>query len=238
MSFYNEFDLYVIPDWCNVDTKLIQKKRTDVPLILAWHGLVPGLDFADITKTPKSVVKAIHKLLQDTGARYIALGDIHRCMRLTKDCWYSGPPVQKTYADEPGVLIVNIGDETQVIKYQLNLPRKMTLLVAFEEGKDSEDSVIEIIKKEIPAGNLVKLQFKLPLSTWSSLDKRYIEKELSDHCFELKLENDPIPEYRTRKAIEKVSKAHNLLEELSIILKEEDFGLDIEKLKETCLGYL
>ena len=238
-NFYKEFDLYVMPAWNNFDFTTIRKTRTNVPLVLAWHGLVPGLDFADITTTPKSVIKSIHTLLQKTGASYIALGDIHRCMRLTEKCWYPGPPIQKTYADEPGVLIVNIDHEnTSVSKYQLKLPRKVTLTVSFEEGKDSEDLVIEKIKEEIPAGNLVKLQFKLPLSLWSSLDKKYMEKELKDHCFELKLENDPIPEYRTRKAVEKVSKAKNLLEELSIILEEGDFGLDIEKLKETCLNYL
>ena len=52
------------------------------------------------------------------------------------------------------------------------------------------------------------------------------------------MENDPIPDAHIRKSIEKVSKAKSLQQEIDIVLDEENYGLDKDKLRKTCRKYL
>ena len=234
---FKDFDLAVMWEWGVLDPEVTATSGR--PLVLAWHDMIPGMDFKDLSKQPPGVEEEIAALLKRTGASYIALGDIHRCMRIAKKCWYSGPPVQKSYVDEDGLLVVSIDKNiVKVKRHRLVLPKKINVAVTFKEGVDTERSVIDFIKKTFPAGNLVKLKFTLPLSVWSSLNQPYIKKELGEHCLEVVLENDPIPECAPRKSIEKVAKAKNLSEELSIILDDDDFGLDRQKLEKTCRNYL
>jgi DNA repair exonuclease SbcCD nuclease subunit len=227
-------DVYVMKEWGE-----IRYARKNKPLVLTWHGLVPGMSFSKLKDIPEATQKYIVRMLNESGAKYIALGDIHRCMKVGKRCWYSGPPVQKAYSDKDGVLIVKIiPKKIKIKKHRLNLPKKITLEIDFEEGKSSEESLIEFVKEKVPVNQLLKLKFELPLSTWSSLDRVYIEKALQEHCLELKLENNPIPEVRARRSIDKMSKAKTIEEEIGIILKEEDFGLRKKKLKKICLRYV
>jgi DNA repair exonuclease SbcCD nuclease subunit len=188
---------------------------------------------------PKDTYKSIKKILSKTNAQYIALGDIHQPIRLHPRCWYPGPPVQKAYSDRDGVLLVAMNlEKIKVKKYRLPLPKKITLEVEFEEGVDSEETMIEFIKDNVSANNFLKLKFELPLKVWGSINQKYVREALQEHCLEIKLENDPIPDVRTRKSIEKVSKAKSLQQEADVVIEEEDFGLDKKKLRKVCREYL
>jgi len=235
---FNKMSIFAMEEWGDV---ALAAKENDgsKPLVIAWHGTVPGLQFSNIRHVPKETYQSIKKILSKSNAQYIALGDIHQPMKLHPRCWYSGPPVQKAYSDKDGVLLVGMNlKKTKVKKYRLPLPKKITLEVDFQEGVDSEETIIEFIKENVPANNFLKLKFELQLKVWGSLNQKYVREALQDHCLEVRLENDPIPDVRTRKSIEKVSKAKSLQQEVDIVLSEEDFGLDKKKLRKTCRKYL
>jgi len=231
----DDFNLFVMPEWKELSKDI---KHNGKPLVLAWHGTVPGMVYNRLDKLPKNIDEEVAGLLKQAGACYVALGDIHRCMRLTNACWYSGPPVQKAYDDLDGILVVDLAAKVKVTKHQLSLPRKICLRLEFTEGKDTEQSIVDFVKENVAKNNLVKLKFEMPLSNWVALNRKYIKSSLEQLYKEILLENDPIPEIRTRAAIKKVSEAKSLDEELSIIVEEEDFGLDKGKLKKICTGYL
>ena len=235
---FKKMNLFAMPAWGDIKLA-IKENRKKKPLVIAWHGTVPGIQFADTLRVSKEAGKSIKKILSKTSAQYIALGDIHQPIKLHSRCWYPGPPVQKAYSDKDGVLLIAMNlERIKVKKYRLPLPKKITLEVEFEEGVDSEATMIEFIKDNIPANNFLKLKFELPLNVWGSLNKTYVKESLKNHCLELKLENDPIPDIRTRKSIEKVSKAKSLQQEMDIVIKEEDLGLDKKKLRKICNRYL
>jgi DNA repair exonuclease SbcCD nuclease subunit len=235
---FKEMDLFAMPDWSSIDLAVKERNRTK-PLILAWHGLVPNMQFTNLTHVPKQVVQSIKKILTETNSQYIALGDIHQPIRLHKRCWYPGPPMQKTYADIDNVLCVTLGmHHIKVKQCTLPLPKKLTLAVTFDEGKDSEESIIDFVRNNTPEKNFVKLKFELPLKVWGTLNRTYIKTALQDHCLEIKLENDPIPETHVRKSIDKISRADSLQQEFEIIMNEEHFGLDKDNLRKISRRYL
>lgn len=237
-STFKKLSVFGMQEWGNIDLAIRENDGTK-PLVIAWHGIVPGLQFSKNINIPKETIKSVKKILLKANAQYIALGDIHRPIKLHDRCWYSGPPVQKAYSDIDGVLLVTLNHrKITVKKYQLPLPKKITLEVTFEEGVDSEETIIEFIKKKVPEGNFLKLKFELPLKLWGSINQKYIKETLQDYCLEIKLENDPIPDTPTRKSIEKMSKAKSLRQELDIILDEENFGLDKDILRKICRKYL
>lgn len=228
------FDLYVLRHWNDVSVR-----AKDKPLVLAWHGTVPGLNLARPKDVPSSVKSSAASLLNRTGAAYIALGDIHRCVRISDRCWYPGPPVQKTYVDKDGVLVVDVEPgEAAVTQHRLKLPKKMSISVTFEDGKDTESSVIEFIKTKVPKNQLVKLKFSMPVSVWSSLNKAYIREHLEDYCYELILENDPVPEEHVRKSMAQFSKAKSLIDEVGVLVKDYGSLLDKDKLLRICTKYI
>ena len=236
-SFKN-LSVFAMSKWEDIDVAVAANDGKK-PLVIAWHGTVPGIQFTNVTHVPKETIKSIKKILAKTNAQYIALGDIHQPIKLHPRCWYPGPPVQKAYSDEDGVLLVAMNlEKTKVKKYKLPLPKKITLEVEFEEGVDSEETMIEFIRDNIPAGNFLKLKFELPLNLWGSINRKYVREALKDHCLEIKLENDPIPDVRTRKSIEKVSKAKSLQQEVDVVIDEEDLGLNKKKLRKICRKYL
>jgi DNA repair exonuclease SbcCD nuclease subunit len=238
LRMFNKFNLYVMDAWGDVDLPAKENKG-DKPLVLAWHGVLPGLQFTDIEFVPKSLKESIKSILNMTRAQYIALGDIHRPIKIHKRCWYPGPPMQKTYADIDNVLIVEISKKNfSVDTRNLPFPKKITLDIKFEEGVDNEDTLIAYIKKNAPAKSLLRIRFELPLTVWGSINKPYIKKELSKRFSEIVLENDPIVDVRTRKAVEKISKAKSILEELDIALKSEPVGLNVNKLRKVCKRYI
>jgi len=230
--------IYTMNDWGDV-TLAAKENAGKKPLVLVWHGVVPGMQFTDITHVPVETKKEIKQILKRANAQYLALGDIHRPIQLHKRCWYPGPPVQKSYADIDCVLAVTATlSSVSVEQYRLPLPKKITLDLEFTEGEDTEESIIEFVKDTVPSGNFVKLKFELPLSSWSALNKKRIQEGLRKHTHEVKLANDPIAEHRPRKLAEKIAKAKSMKHEVAVIIKEEEFGLDKKKLKKVCDRYV
>jgi hypothetical protein len=161
-------------------------------------------------------------------------------MQLHERCWYPGAFVQKTYGCEEGIVLVEIDDTNGSVttkSLHLNLPKKLNLSVTFKEGEDSEKDIVDFIRNNTEKDSLVRLVFQLPLSTYASLDKEYIKKEVSDHVTELKLDNDAVQEKRIRKNVEKMAKAKTLDEEFAITIETDDYGVEHVRLVKTCKRY-
>lgn len=206
------------------------------PMILAWHGTPPGIKFIG-GKINVEENAAIQSVIKKYKPAYFALGDLHRPIKLAEKCYYSGPPVQKTYADKDGIIIYDTETE-EVEKYRLPLPKKETINVASDSSIISDQSLIELAKNNAKEGNLVKIKCSVPVATWTALDQAHIKEELKKHFLDVILENDPIIISRSRKSIEQVSKAKTMEDELEIILEEEDLKLNRDKLRSLCKKYL
>lgn len=206
--------------------------------VLAWHGTLPGFSCGKVDGEASK--ELILGLLKRFKGHYLALGDIHKHIQLDERCWYPGPPVQKTFSDTSGVVLVEIqGDSIKTTSMDLGLPKKITMQVDFSEGKDSEASVIAGVKEELPTGSLVKLKFSLPVKVWAAIDKARIKVELEKgHLLELRLENDPVDEQRNRVGMKEISEAKTVEDEIKTIIAVDSYGLDSAKLMKTCLKYI
>lgn len=206
--------------------------------VLAWHGMLPGFDVGGGTED--EAIKAVMGLLKAYHGKYLALGDIHKHVQINNRCWYPGPPVQKTFSDTCGVVIVELAENNDIktTSMSLGLPKKITLDISFEEGKDSEQSLVEFVKEEVNPGQFLKLKFHLSVKVWSGLNKKTVQDGLKDYTLSVKLENDPIDEQRDRQGLREMAKAKTVEEEISTVLEMESYGLDKEKLKKTCYKYL
>jgi DNA repair exonuclease SbcCD nuclease subunit len=220
-------------------------KESDLVSILAWHGTVPSLCFSGNKVSDNKAKKTLdaESILRSCGASYLALGDIHKHMKISDRCWYPGPPVQKAYSDEAGLVLLEMGKSLKdggkalkitPYKFPLDLPKKISLDVTFKDGEDSEESIIKYVKKDVEKGQMLKLKFQMPLKIWASLHKDRIKDGLKDHCIELKLENEPVEEMKQRASMDKIAKAVTIQEEISILIEEDAYGLDKEKLSECC----
>lgn len=189
----------------------------------AWHGMLPDLNI----KTMK------HKKVAVTDAfDYVALGDIHKRLKISDNCYYSGTLYQKTYSDEAGIVIVS---DTQAPRsIQLGIPQKIALDVGYTPGETTEEEIVRKVADTVPTGNLIKLVFNLPITAWAALGKDYIKNELKDNYLEVILDNDPVSESVLRKGIQRVSQAKSLMEEIHILIEESDTKLDKKKLTSIC----
>lgn len=229
-----EFDNVIFKSLKNLED--ISSPNSKKDLIIAWHGTPPGIRFSN-GKILNDGCSEINKLIKKYNAKYFALGDLHRPIKLSESCYYSGPPVQKTYADLDGIIIVDT-EKSTVEKHRLSLPKKVTLNIESESDVISEQEVINLIKTKVSPKNLVKVRCSVSTSTWSSFNQKFVREELREHCLELVLENDPVFIPRTRKFMEKVSKAKTIIDELEIVLEDEDLRLDRDRLKKLCTKYL
>ena len=223
----------------NVEQQWVTAAGITVPIIYAWHGTYPGLDFRNLTKSAKTVEKRINKSLKKSGAQYLALGDIHKRLCLsTGKAYYPGPPVQKTYSDESGYIIYDT-DEKTVYGGDLRLPQKFNLYFPdYDVTKSTEDEIVKQVKKEVPKGSFVKLRFELPLSSWASINHTAIKEHLENHCTEVRFDNNPVPENRTRKVAKIMAKAKSIEEEIEIGIEDSDVEVNKTTLKKLCLKYL
>jgi DNA repair exonuclease SbcCD nuclease subunit len=207
------------------------------PVVVMWHGIVPGLTTTDLGHVTPAAKKEVAGMLTRSNAAYLALGDIHKHIQLHDKCWYPGPPVQKTYSDVSGVVLVDLEAGTTE-SLELPLPKRLTYEVIYKEGKDSEDALIEDVIKAVPPGSLLKLKFNLPLSTWSTLRTNRIKEALSGHYLEVVLHNDPIAEKRTNLELSKFRKAMTKTEEIQTVLETFTTDLDKQKLFKICTSYV
>ena len=228
-SCFDEFNIIVLPD--NVlkyDTPTVDNGRKN---IVVWHGVLPGsvverMDFSGCSKFATEV-------MEHFNAVYFALGDIHRPVKILDTCWYPGALTQKTYGCVRGLREVDTetGESEEV---ELNLPSRVSISI---KGAVDEDTLIHRIRKKVVEGSLLKVKFNLPLSAWSSVNKKKIKEELIGSYKEVVLCNDPAPENTSkRKNIDKFSSARTIREELRIIVDTNDYQNKVEVLS-NCTGY-
>ena len=223
------FVLVVLPDEWGLLPEGVFPMQANVPVVCAWHGsLASG-----------TVTAEINKVLEKTGADYLALGDIHKHVQLGTRCWYPGALTQKTYACEDGYVLVEIAGKVLTTKSRhLDLPKRFNLSVSFDSQVDTAESVVDAVRKEVPKGNLVRLKFTLPLSVWATLNKRKIHEELLQDYLEVKLHNDPITEAFVREGAKKLEGLKDINEEVKVMVEDEDTPLDKIKLLSICTRYL
>lgn len=223
------FLLVALPDeWGSLPDGIFPSTQRK-PVVCAWHGSLLGYD----------TVKEIDAILRRTGADYLALGDIHKHTQLHSRCWYPGALTQKTYACEDGYVLVGIdGDVVTTQSCHLDLPKRFNLSVTFDVQKDTAESVVDAVRKEVPAGNLVRLKFNLMTAAWAALNKKKIYEELLTDYLEVKLHNDPVTEEIIREGAKKLEGLTDINEELMAMVDDEDTPLDKAKLLLLCKNYL
>ena len=229
---FSEFTLVVLPDvWKRRPsaTPGVFPLVRDVPIIAAWHGMLPQ-------SNPK---EEIADVLELTGANYLALGDLHIHRQMTERCWYPGALTQKTYACQDGYVLVEIsGQKIRTTSRHLDLPKRFNLSIGFDTKMDTAESVIEAVRREVPKGNLVRLSFELPLSQWSLLNRKKIVEELSADYLEVKLHNEAAPENTVREWAKKVEGCKNIHDEIKVIVDIEETQLDKKEILKRCENYL
>jgi len=183
--------------------------------ILVWHGTVPGIAY-NSTDTSEAR-KVIDAIMEKSGARYFALGDIHKRMLITNTCHYPGALYPKTYSCEHGFIVVDIGKETVSIdKKKLALPERVTAEVNLELGKDTEKTVVDMVKETVKERCFLKLKFKTTLNSWAAFNKQYIVDSLKDMFYEVRLENDPIFDDSNLRI--KIEPDHKIEDELKAVI--------------------
>lgn len=208
------------------------------PIVAMWHGIVPGINIKTLAMDPERK-RELADTVVEAGIHYIALGDIHRQWKIHDRCYYSGCLTQTSYLDELGALEVNVTTkDIKVSPLALDLPHKMNFRVEFTDGEDSEDDIIKFVKDKAAAGNLVKLKFNLPVEIYATINKAYVKEQLKTHCLALEFDNDPVLKTRSRVDIEKIANAQTVEQEVEIIMANETFDLDPNRLKKVVLDIL
>lgn len=232
---YDDCIICSLPENLNADLQCEEEGKYK---ILVWHGIFPRLNIKNI-QAEKSVKKAVADLLEKTGADYLALGDIHKCLQLHDRCWYPGALVQKTFACEDGLIHVELKqNQIKTTRYDLSLPKKVTYQVGYDEGMDTEQTVVSVIKKNVPSDQYIKLVFSLPVDHWATLDKRAILAGIQDYALGVKIVNEAPHEELRRENLSKIKKAKTIEEELAVIIEEDSYGLPSDKLLHFCKRYL
>jgi len=201
------------------------------PNILCWHGMLPGTTAAGVSDRTRKLVK---RLLKKSNADYFALGDIHKPIRITKNCWYPGALIQKTYACEDGFIVVD-GNSSKLV--HLDVPKKITLNIELDEQDfvgDPEQNIIDVVRSSIADNVLLKLKFNLPVSVWASLNKKKIRDAFSD-LIEIKLHNSPVLMMSKKKSSVKLT---SIKDEIKFVINENDFDLNKDRLTKLCFKKL
>jgi DNA repair exonuclease SbcCD nuclease subunit len=227
-EFY-DFTIVVMPDKWNASLQWKLPITLKLPIIAAWHGLIPG----------KSIDREVGAALGRTGADYIALGDFHVHKRINERCWYPGALTQKTYACEDGYVLVEIsGNKIRTISRHLDLPKRFNLSIGFDAETDTAETVIDAVRQAVPEGNLVRLKFELPLSQWALLNRKKISEGLRSSYLEIKFNNDAMPENVMREWAKKVADCKTIHDEIKVIVDLEDTTLDKANILMRCESYL
>jgi DNA repair exonuclease SbcCD nuclease subunit len=201
--------------------------------VVCFHGVVQGAN--PHLQTEQSAAKMIERY----KGNYLALGDIHLHKLLIPNGGYSGPPLQKTFGCQEGLILVELsGDVCKTESLHLALPKKINIEVSkFEIGRDSEQSIIDGILEEFPERDHIKLKFHLPQTVWAKIDHQRIQKELGEFYPEVRLENDPGMENRTRENTSSIVASQSIEEEISKVIELESLNLDKKRLLQVCLEF-
>ncbi len=231
---FKEVILWAPANWEDIKQPLPFQKNGK-HIIALWHGIVPGLNIkngifdADVQQDSAAA-------LQANAIDYVALGDVHKQFQVNPRCYYSGALTQTSYVDDLGALLVTLdGTDYKVQKLFLDLPKKVNFLVDYWEGKHTEEDIIIFVKNSAKQNNLVKLKFNLPIATYAAINKTYVIEQLKNVCLGVIFDNDPVVTTRNRKNMDEVSQAKTFEDEISIVLENEDFGLNKTELKKRIL---
>jgi DNA repair exonuclease SbcCD nuclease subunit len=233
ISFKNAI-FWALDEWSDVKNVQAPAEKGK-PVIAMWHGIVPGINIKNLAYDPDKQEEDAKALLT-SGIDYIALGDIHKQFKIHDRCYYPGALVQTSFVDDLGALLVEVnGKNTTVKSLDLNLPKKISFHVEFEDGKSTEEDIIEFVKSNAKNSNFIKLKFNLPLDVYGAINKKYIEEQVTSYCQGIVFDNDPVIKTRTRKNLDKMTRAATFEDEIDVVLAEERFDLDLAKLKKKIL---
>lgn len=225
---------WALDEWDDIKTVQAPKDKGK-PTIALWHGIIPGLNIKNLGYDQEKE-KEHDRFLAKAGVAYVALGDIHKQFKVHERCYYSGALTQTSYVDDLGALAVCVdGDAIEIEPLKLDLPKKISIAVDYKEGTHTEEDIITCVKNNVNSSNLVKVKFNLPLELYSAVNKTYIEEQLKKYCVSITFDNDPITTQRSRKGMDKMTKATTFEQEVDIVLAEEDFDLDKKVLKKRIL---
>jgi DNA repair exonuclease SbcCD nuclease subunit len=200
--------------------------------VVAFHGVVQGSNPHLQSEYTASQLVAKYE------ADYLALGDQHIHRKMAPNAWYPGCPVQRTYGCEEGLVLVELSEEgCKTEGLHLSLPKKVTLSIDWEVGKDNEAHLVESVVQNSQV-SYIKLQFHLPATVWAKIDKEYIVKSLLDCGYlDVKLENLSNSDIIMRDGTKEIVSCTTIEEELKYIIEKETMELDKEKLLLKCLEF-
>lgn len=214
------------------------------PTIGCFHGIVPGLNIRDLEGKQQDACRSAATALDRSQVDYLALGDIHKHLRLNERCWYPGPLLDKTYTDTHGIVVVDISNDTCYVSgKRMDIPSKLNYRIDFDPTLHTEKSLVRSVKSGVEKGNFVKLNFNLPISTYNSIDQQAIRDMLADHYLEVRFNNVPVLEDRTRKEAGQLKKAKTIEDEIEIVVdthlrNNPNRSLKKDKLIELCQKFV
>jgi len=219
-------------DWRKEHRALRHCAEFGTNLVAVWHGILPGLDLRTYDTTVCGTL--VNEFLREYGIRYLSLGDIHKRLQITEFCYYPGALTPKTFACEDGFLVVDISDEKVFVESYdattLKLPKRVTLDLLLETG-DTEESLAAQIKAKVPAECVLKLSFSMTISSWAVFNKKALLELLEPHCLSVKMQNNPIPEKRTREGLQNFRSAQTLMDELNLLMDQMEGMSDLDHKK-------
>lgn len=229
--------LWNMEEWDDIKNP-IPFDRASKFVVAVWHGIVPGLNLKNgvyDSNAKSSCSIAISK----NNINYVALGDVHKQCQVNNNCYYCGALTQTSYVDDLGALLVMIYEHvTDVRKLNIDLPKKVSFMLEYNEEHDTEEDIIEFVKSHAEKNNFVKLKFNISVEAFMSINKKYVADQVKDACLSIIFDNEPIMVARNRKNMEDLRSATTIEQEIDVIIETEDFGLDKKEIRKRVLDII
>lgn len=150
---------------------ILNLPKKSKPRIVLYHGEVEGAVYQN-NMSASSPIAISKKLLQQTGADYIALGHIHEPQTLWDFCSYSGScyPVNSGEHHDAGFNFIKIENSVSVKRISFKFPINVTEYALFSE-------LDEIKRKDFSNRNL-NLKLSIEKSLKKNFDKSKLEEEI------------------------------------------------------------
>lgn len=207
--------------------------------ILLWHGVVPYSKFNG-NKLEIANSKWVDKILNKAEAKYLALGDIHQNIIISKNkCGYPGALVQKTFGCESGLFILDYDHDIGIVDMktvQLDLPKKLTVNLKGSDFVTEKDIINFVQSNKNLHGNYLKLKIDVEVKTKNTLDISIIKSAL-DKKFVLDISielNQIVVDKQVDIQIDNVT---NINDELKEVIDKYNYSLDKNKLLRFCSKY-
>lgn len=221
IRLYNAITVTAKDSWESLHDPVHSKKT-----IYAYHGMPRDKVFlAD--DFSEELTRAVGAARKASGARYIALGDIHK-----RTFPYPGTLVQKTYSCEDGIILFDI-DDKEYESIRLDVPKRVT--IDLSDRKVTEKKIISKLKK-VPEDSWVRVVTNLDTSQYLAIDKERVRKEVDKNFRELVYKNKPKALMLAREYPEEVNKAKTLNEICGFLIDDLD-DVDTDRLKSLCSQY-